>query len=491
MPELELSRQDQIEEAIGLLSHMASYRRIHFSGSERLQALSRKCAERIDAILHRDQQPSLFVGLTHGTLLLDGRPLLSSTVLSKRLIEALEAQGCGGLRFSIGVRGDELLQLLEFAPPSGERTRDLKIARARMRAAGARNIELTAPFDDVGWTGQSPALTTSPTTDSAVQEVEVENFVPVYQQLFGSVEEAHLRGASGNDVGVDDARSASETLHRAIRDDFRDLLQLVRYSDYDAFTVGHSVRVATLAVLIGQNCGFDERTITELGAAGLLHDVGKARIPEEILFKPASLTPEERRIMAEHSRIGAELLMDSVNAGPMAIGAAWGHHIRHDGGGYPTHRSWAICSQLTSLIQACDHFEALTAARPYKRALTPQRAYEIMLADRHAYHPRALGALIATLGFYPPGTHVELSDGSRGVVLSAGARVDRPIVEIQQDVEGQRLDHAYRPSIDLAAANQGELSVVRMLEPILVTSPEEERELTQVVLDAMPCATFG
>ena len=120
-----------------------------------------------------------------------------------------------------------------------------------------------------------------------------------------------------------------------------------------------------------------ERTLTELGAAGLLHDVGKARIPEEILFKPAPLDDEERQIMKRHPQIGAELLLDSASAGQMAIGAAWGHYLRHDGGGYPAHRPWAVRSQLTALIQVCDIFEALTAARPYKRALSPQRAYEI------------------------------------------------------------------------------------------------------------------
>ncbi|MBK9387766.1 MAG: HD domain-containing protein [Planctomycetes bacterium] len=473
------------EDAIGVLGHAASYRRIYFREHPRVAALAEEFCRRLEVLLVAPQRTTFFLGLAGGKLIHDGRALVGSTIVAKRLIEQLEALGSGGVLFRRGTRAEELLELLEPVRGSGESARDLREARERLRSCHALHLELSAPYASPEWLGQK--YFSSVETDDATGEPSDEPLVPVYQQLFGTVEEAHLRGASGSDVGVDSARSASEKLQRAVRGDFRDLLQLVRYSDYDSFTVGHSVRVATLAVLVGHAHGFDERTLTELGAAGLLHDVGKALIPEEILFKPAALDDEERRIMKRHPQLGAELLLESASAGQMAIGAAWGHHLRHDGGGYPAHRPWAVRSQLTALIQVCDIFEALTAARPYKRALSPQRAYEILLADRGALDPRALAALVRTLGFYPPGSHVELDTGEQGLVIAAGSAVDRPRIELQRDASGRALPADERVRLDLGAREHGERRVVKLLDAALATSAEEEREVAFEALAALPC----
>jgi HD-GYP domain-containing protein (c-di-GMP phosphodiesterase class II) len=213
-------------------------------------------------------------------------------------------------------------------------------------------------------------------------------------------------------------------------------------------------------------------TLTELGTAGLLHDVGKSKIPREILFKPARLDDEERAVMSQHPRLGAQLLAAHPHAGAMSIGAAFGHHLRRDRRGYPSIGSWHPVGKATALMHVCDVFEALTAVRPYKPALTPRRAFEIMLRDSGAFHPGALAVLLRCMGLYPPGSRVLLSSGERGTVVAAGADIERPRLQLTHDVRGCALPAEAQRELDLAT--EIEVSVVRLLEdPIVPPSTAE------------------
>jgi len=194
-----------------------------------------------------------------------------------------------------------------------------------------------------------------------------------------------------------------------------------------------------------------------------LHDVGKSKIPDEILFKPGRLDKEEFTIMQSHARVGAEILMEHKTATPLDVSAAWGHHLRHDGGGYPARPPWAVRDNVTKLLQVCDVFEALTAIRPYKAPMTPHQAFEIMLGDEGAFDPAVLTTFIRTLGLYPPGNQVRLSDGSHAVVVAAGTDVLRPLVELTADADGQPVPESEDNLINLDDEEQQELSVTELL----------------------------
>jgi putative nucleotidyltransferase with HDIG domain len=223
------------------------------------------------------------------------------------------------------------------------------------------------------------------------------------------------------------------------------------------------VRVATLAVHLGDRLGLPDEELLALGAAGLLHDVGKSKIPEEILYKPGRLDQEEFAIMKSHARLGAEILMEHKTTTPMDVAAAWGHHLRHDGDGYPEAPDWAVRDSVTALLQVCDVFEALTAIRPYKAPMTPREAYGIMLKDEGAFDPGLLHAFITTLGLYPPGSQVRLSDGRHGSVLAAGRDLDKPRVRVLLDAAGRPLREADQEVVDLAVDDGRGLEVAERL----------------------------
>ena len=336
----------------------------------------------------------------------------------------------------------------------------LQEARELIRSRDVVNIELASDYiapssltpleDQVVWQGiQSGGHLHSP--------------LIIYQALFDVVAKTHGNVSLDRSIDIDSANAVSEHLLYSIRGNFTDMLQFVHYPDHDSYTVGHSVRVATLAVHIGEKLGLDEEQLLDLGTAALLHDVGKSKIPSKILFKPGRLTNEEFAEVKIHARLGAEILLEQEGATPMQVAAAWGHHLRYDGGGYPDSPPWAVRSHLVALLQICDVFEALTAVRPYKTPVTPLAAFGIMLEDKGRFDPALLSSFISILGIYPPGNRVRLLDGSLGTVIAAGSSVDKPFVRITHDQAGRKLDNPEQHIVDLEEDSSGEQAVVDLL----------------------------
>ena len=157
------------------------------------------------------------------------------------------------------------------------------------------------------------------------------------------------------------------------------------------------------------------------------------------------------------------MLIAGGDASELVVSAAWGHHIRHDGGGYPRMPAWHRRSFAAAIVHVCDVFEALTATRPYKAPLSPRRAYQIMFGDRGAYAPQPLAALVLALGLYPPGSEIMLSDGRRAVVTSPGPDLDNPRVRVTHDQIGRPLAAGSRPLLDLGRESGVGVSEIIMI----------------------------
>lgn len=209
------------------------------------------------------------------------------------------------------------------------------------------------------------------------------------------------------------------------------LLSLAAHDDVDRFTVGHSVRVALLALQVARSLGASRTQLVHLGSAALMHDIGKSKVPQEILFKQGALTPEEWAWMAQHPRLGAHILLEQHHeVDPRSIGAAFCHHMGPTGRGYPDPSIPIAPSGISRLVRVCDVFEALTSVRPYKRALTPVEAYAVMFRNLPDFDPAWLHRFVTTLGLFPVGTRVHLDDGSQALVVAQMACPERPQVRL-------------------------------------------------------------
>ncbi len=447
----------RIDGLVTLLSRGIHHRRIYFAGHAKVIDCAGKLAKLLDKEFSASDDDSFFLGTVDGRIIHEGRMLLGASIIGRRIATFLAELGSGGLRFRRGVDEEQIVALFGVAVERDrENPGNLELARELLISKGIRRIELSPPYEHEDWFGHAALAT------DLADDLEAEGkgaMIPVYQSLFETVENAQGKAFGDHALDLDDARSVSEEFLTVAAGNPQDMMQLVRYPDPDSYTVGHSVRVAILCVLVGRSLGLPQERLVELGTMGILHDVGKVKVPDEILYKNGRLDADELRVMRIHPEAGAEILLGSDKVEPAVVAGAWGHHLRYDLRGYPSARAWSAQSETTALLQVCDVFEALTAVRPYKPATTPMRAYEIMFTDSGAFHPGALRALVRTMGLHPPGSRVELSDGSQAIVTQAGERVDRPLIRLESRADGSVLIEEEKAIIDLGEARHAELSV--------------------------------
>ena len=146
------------------------------------------------------------------------------------------------------------------------------------------------------------------------------------------------------------------------------VLPLLQLKEFDQYTTTHSLNVSVLSMALAEFQGLGARDVRAFGIAGLLHDVGKTKIPIEILTKPGKLTDEERALMNGHPAAGARLLLDTEEDLDLAIVVAYEHHIMINGAGYPSLAYPRGCHHASRLVHVCDVYDALRTKRPYRDA---------------------------------------------------------------------------------------------------------------------------
>jgi putative nucleotidyltransferase with HDIG domain len=196
------------------------------------------------------------------------------------------------------------------------------------------------------------------------------------------------------------------------------LISLARLKTADDYTYMHSTAVCALMIALGRQLKLDEELNRKLGVAGLLHDLGKAMMPLEILNKPGKLTDEEFRIMKSHPEEGIKLLRESHGVDEIAFDVVLRHHEKAEGSGYPEGLKSDEISLYAKMGAVCDVYDAITSNRPYKAGWDPAESLRKM-AEWSAGHfdPAVFQAFVKSLGIYPVGSLVRLSSGRLGVVV--------------------------------------------------------------------------
>ncbi len=236
------------------------------------------------------------------------------------------------------------------------------------------------------------------------------------------------------------------------------MLWLAKIREESTYTSDHCLNVCVLAVAFGRHLGLEINELEQLGLCGLLHDVGKMRVPEEIVNKPGRLTTKEFNLMKAHTVHGRNLLLAAKNVYTGAIDVAYSHHERIDGQGYPRKLSGAGITRFTRIISIVDTYDAITADRCYGKARTSTEALKIIYAHRGTQFDEELALeFIKTIGLYPPGSLVELYSGEVGFVIESNPN-RRHLPKLLLLLEKNKVFKEKEKIVDLSFIETGELS---------------------------------
>lgn len=200
------------------------------------------------------------------------------------------------------------------------------------------------------------------------------------------------------------------------------IVSLARLKTHDDYTYMHSMAVCALMVSLGRQLGLDEGQAREVGLAGMLHDLGKAMMPLEVLNKPGKLTDAEYEIMKTHPQRGAELLHEGKGVGAITIDVCLHHHERPDGRGYPDGLCGEALSRVARMGAVCDVYDAITSNRPYKNGWDPAESISRMASWAGQFDTEVFQAFVKSLGIYPIGSLVRMRSGRLAVVVEQNER---------------------------------------------------------------------
>ena len=226
----------------------------------------------------------------------------------------------------------------------------------------------------------------------------------------------------GQAMSMDGAKIAVKDCVDRVLHNPNAILWLTRLKHQDEYTAEHSVNVCLLSIALGREMELAPYELENLGICGLMHDIGKMKVPPEILNKPASLDPEEFEEMARHTVYARQLLMGRSDIYPGAVDVAYSHHERLDGKGYPRGVDSTKLSMFTRIVTVADAYDAMTSDRCYKKGMSSIDSLKIIHRNIGTQFDEEIARkFIAMIGLYPPGYLIEMSNGEVGIILSADA----------------------------------------------------------------------
>jgi HD-GYP domain-containing protein (c-di-GMP phosphodiesterase class II) len=361
------------------------------------------------------------------TLFVENQVFAEESVTYSKLIEEHLSRGISAVTFAAAVGPEEVAAFVELLAET--RVSDIEMAREFLDARGVHNISVaeTSHLEDTG-------------DEEKSKEVRA-RARESYDAGVSAMRDVESQAKLGKMLEVGPLQRVVESMLDNLLQDPAAVLGLTAIKGHDDYTLNHSINVCILSISLGSALGLAAEDLHSLGLAALLYDIGKVRVPEDVLLKSGPLTSEEWRMVKRHSEEGADLLKRLQLGDKMPMIVAFEHHMRHDLMGYP---EGAAGEQhlFSKIVAVCDAYDAMTTQRPFRREIRPDKALAVLMQGRgKAYDPAVTKALVAMLGIYPMGAVVILNDHSTAVVYRVNNDdLLHPRVKVLADAEGRWLE---------------------------------------------------
>ena len=261
--------------------------------------------------------------------------------------------------------------------------------------------------------------------------VEMDRARSLYRETTAVVRNLMAASRSGRQV---DVAALDPVAERMVQSAFRNphaLSGISRIKTKDEYTFMHSVGVSALLVSFARELDLPEQQIHDIAIGGLVHDIGKSLVPQNVLNKPDKLTDEEFVKMKDHVTYSRKLLVDLPDISQTALDVALLHHERMDGTGYPVGKDGNTISLIGRMSAIVDVYDALTSVRVYKHAWEPTLAMKKLVEwSPNHFDAELVQRFVRCIGIYPVGSTVALESGRVGIVIDQGDRLIAPIVRV-------------------------------------------------------------
>lgn len=224
----------------------------------------------------------------------------------------------------------------------------------------------------------------------------------------------------GRAINIEEVKATVSHAVKTIIESPDAVIWLSRIRTRSEYTAEHCVNVGLLSINFGRHLGYVEEDLRLIGLAGMLHDVGKALTPVEVLHKEGALNQEEFALMRAHTTDGRKAHRDAPYG---SVDVAYGHHESLDGTGYPRKLKASGILDMTRIVTICDVYDAITSDRCYRKGQPSLRALDVLQRESgKKFDVRLVEEFVRCMGLYPTGSVVELKNGCHGIVISTNYR---------------------------------------------------------------------